>query len=101
MESGSAPRWPPTTRPRRQELTARTKPQFATGPQKWVVLGPVGLLTHEPSRVARLVPCLAALMVRSAKHVKPVHQRCRKSTDYITQIEVIQLRNSAAVKRWW
>lgn len=28
------------------QRTAITKPQFATGPQKWVVLGPVGLDIH-------------------------------------------------------
>ena len=31
--------------------TARTKPQFATGPQKWVVLGPTGLLRKALSAV--------------------------------------------------
>jgi len=67
VASGSGPHWLPTTRPQRHELTATTKPQLATGPQKWVVFGPVGLLTHEPSRVARLVPCLAALMVAFSK----------------------------------
>jgi len=30
---------------------ARTKPQFATGPQKWVVLGPTGLLRKALSAV--------------------------------------------------
>lgn len=32
--------------------TARTKPQLATGPQKWVVLGPTGLFTNALNAVA-------------------------------------------------
>jgi len=39
-----------------------TNPQFATGPQKWVVRGPVGLETHALRRTAKLPPCFAALI---------------------------------------
>jgi hypothetical protein len=35
-------RYPTHQLEEQQTLTAKTKPQFATGPQKWVVFGPVG-----------------------------------------------------------
>jgi len=36
---------------------AMTKPQFATGPQKWVVLGPTGLLMKALSAVDMANDC--------------------------------------------
>jgi len=35
-----------------QARTAMTKPQLATGPQKWLVLGPTGLFRNDLSAVA-------------------------------------------------
>lgn len=48
-------------------LTASTKPQFATGPQKCVVLGPVGLFTNAMKRA----PMPAILLRHSSLRAMP------------------------------
>jgi hypothetical protein len=50
-----------------------TKPQLATGPQKWVVLGPTGLFRNDLSAVA-MGEGEAAEIPAHVKHTESPHQ---------------------------
>lgn len=60
-----------------QARTAMTKPQLATGPQKWVVLGPTGLFRNDLSAVAM------AESSPSRKLKSPAHATDTESPDRI------------------
>lgn len=57
--------------------TATTKPQLATGPQKWVVLGPTGLFKNALNDEAICSDCLLNTSVTVATKVRLSNRRGR------------------------
>ena len=69
--------------------TARTKPQLATGPQKWVVLGPTGLFTNALNAVA---------MPANQYQIASVPERSRQTQQGI-RVEISTGRRDPAIHR--
>ena len=64
-----------------QQLTASTKPQLATGPQKCVVLGPVGESTKALRREAREAPPVREAAIRDSERFSICVLRKQKSEE--------------------